>query len=82
MSRYFFHINGERRYVDTDGLDLADLEAAKKEALKIISELMAGDAVGDIWLAGGWIMTVVDETARELFSIRISTSQRKGVGVG
>jgi len=82
MALYFFHIVGERRYNDTDGVELADLAAAKKEALKIISELITGDALGDIWLAGEWIMTVVDETARELFSVRISTSQRNGVGAG
>lgn len=78
MALYFFHIDGERRYVDTDGVELADLAAAKIEALRIISELITGNAVGDLWSGGEWIMTVADEAERELFSIRLSTSQRNG----
>ncbi|MGH1591351.1 DUF6894 family protein [Methylobacterium phyllosphaerae] len=80
MPRYFFHIDRKQRHVDTDGVELVDLEAARKEALRIIGELMVGNAMGDIWSGGEWAMTVADETGRELFSIRLSTSQRNGAG--
>jgi hypothetical protein len=80
MPRYFFHLDAERRYVDTDGLELADLGAAEREALRIISELITGDALGDIWSVDEWVMTVSDETARELFSIRLITYRRPGAG--
>lgn len=80
MPQYFFHVDGERQYVDTDGVELADLEAAKKEALRIFGELITGDALGDIWSVGEWVMTAADETARELFSIRLITNQRTGAG--
>jgi len=80
MPQYFFHIDEGRHHTDTDGVELADLEAARKEALRIIGELMVDNAMGDIWSGGEWVMTVADETGRELFSIRLSTSQRNCAG--
>ncbi|MGH1587323.1 DUF6894 family protein [Methylobacterium phyllosphaerae] len=80
MPRYFFHIDEGRHHTDTDGAELADFEAARREALRIIGELMIDNTMGDIWSGGEWVMTVADETARELFSIRLSTSQRNGAG--
>ncbi|WP_430004797.1 DUF6894 family protein [Methylorubrum rhodesianum] len=32
MPRYFFHIDEIRHHTDTNGVELADLEAARKEA--------------------------------------------------
>lgn len=80
MPRYLFHIAGARRYVDTDGVDLADLQAAKLEALRIIRELMIDNSTDDLWSGGEWVMTVADEAAQNLFSIRLSTAQRTGAG--
>lgn len=80
MPRYLFHIAGARRYVDTDGVDLADLQAAKLEALRIIRELMIDNSIDDLWSGGEWVMTVADEAAQNLFSIRLSAAQRTGVG--
>ncbi len=75
MPLYYFHINEARRYVDRDGVELSNSESARKEALRIIGELMIDNALGDIWPVGEWVMTVADETGRQLFSIRVSTSQ-------
>lgn len=80
MPRYFFHIDEARCHIDTEGLDLPDLEAAKREALKIIGELMIDNAVGGMWSIGGWSMTVAGECAQELFVIRLSTSWRNEPG--
>lgn len=80
MYRYFFHIHGSRDYVDTDGVELADLEAARTEALRIIRELMIDNAMDDLWSGGECVMTVTDDAARNLFSIRLSTAQRTGPG--
>ncbi|WP_430004751.1 DUF6894 family protein [Methylorubrum rhodesianum] len=52
------------------------------QTLRIIGELMVDNAMGDIWSGGEWVMTVADETGQELFSIRLSTSQRNGAGSG
>lgn len=82
MPRYFFHVDGERRYVDKDGVELADLVAARRESLRVIGELITGDALDDIWSVGEWVMTIADETARELFSIRLITYERTGSGSG
>lgn len=78
MPHYFFHIDGARHYADTDGVELADLEAARMEALRIIGELMIDDAMDDLWSGGELVMMVADDAARNLFSIRLSTAQRNG----
>jgi len=80
MSRYFFHIQGSRDYVDTDGVDLTDLEAARMEALRIIRELMIDNTMDDLWSGGECVMTVTDDAARSLFSIRLSTARRTSPG--
>jgi hypothetical protein len=78
MPLYFFHIDGARQYIDTEGIDLAGVDAARKEALRIIGELMVDHALDELWSGGEWVMTVADEAARDLFSIRLSASPRNG----
>lgn len=80
MSRYFFHIHGSRDYLDTDGVDLADLEAAKMEALRVIRELILDSTMDDLCSGGECVMTVTDDAARTLFRIRLSTAQQTGAG--
>ncbi|MGT2479040.1 DUF6894 family protein (plasmid) [Methylobacterium oryzae CBMB20] len=80
MPQYFFHIDGARHYLDTDGVELADLAAARMEALRIIRELMMDSMTDDLWSGGEWVMTVADEAARNLFSIRLSTLQQNDAG--
>lgn len=80
MPQYFFHIDGARHYLDTDGVELADLAAARMEALRIIRELMMDSMTDDLWSGGEWVMTVADEAARNLFSIRLSTLQQTDAG--
>ena len=80
MPRYFFHIDGSRHYVDTDGVDLEDRGAARMEALRIIRELMIDNVMDDLWSGGECVMTVTDAAARNLFSIRLSTAHRTGAG--
>ena len=81
MPYYFFHIDGARHYLDTEGVELADLAAARLEALRIIRELMIDNTLDDLWSGGEWVMTVADEAARNLSSIRLSTPQRNGAGL-
>jgi hypothetical protein len=80
MPQYFFHIDGARHYLDTDGVELADLAAARMEALRIIRELMMDSMADDLWSGGEWVMTVADEAAQNLFSIRLSTLQKNDAG--
>lgn len=39
MQRYFFDAHNGFDYPDADGVELADIECARKEALKIATEL-------------------------------------------
>ncbi|MGY2047941.1 DUF6894 family protein [Methylobacterium sp. JK268] len=82
MPRYFFHIDEGRHHIDTDGVELADLEAARREALKVIGELMIDNAVGEIWSGREWLMRVADDTGQELFTVRLSTDRRVGAESG
>ena len=74
MPHYFFHIDAARHYADTDGVELADLAAARREALRIIGELMIDNTMDDLWSGGEWVMTVADEAERNLFGIRLSAA--------
>jgi hypothetical protein len=76
MPRYFFHINENRYHIDTEGVDLSDLEAAKKEAMAIAGKSMIDNAASDVWSQGTWSLTVADEAAQEVFVVRLSTHCR------
>jgi hypothetical protein len=78
MPRYFFHIDEKRYHIDTEGIDLPGLEAAKREAMVIAGKSMIDNASGDNWSNGTWSLTVADEAAQEVFVVRLSTRCRMG----
>lgn len=43
MPRYFFHLYNDLEVEDEEGVDLADLETVRAEALKAARDLMAED---------------------------------------
>ncbi len=76
MPRYFFHIYEKRYHLDTEGIDLSDFEAAKKEAMVIAGKSMIDNAASDVWSKGTWSLMVADEAAHEVFVVRLSTHCR------
>ncbi|WP_438823106.1 DUF6894 family protein [Methylobacterium frigidaeris] len=80
MPRYFFHIDEKRHHIDTEGVDLLGLDAAKREAMTIAGKSMIDNAASDIWSSGSWSLTVADEAAQELFVVRLSTRCRDSAG--
>lgn len=61
MRRYFFHFeNGERRLEDLIGMDLANDQAAKTQALKLAADVAVEDAVKGDPPRFDWL-EVVDE---------------------
>jgi hypothetical protein len=66
--RYFFHVRDGRDYIDTEGTELADDDAAKSEAIAA-----SGDMIRDLgrsfWEGNNWEMQVLDETGREVLTI-------------
>lgn len=76
MPRYFFHIDEKRFHLDTEGVDLSDLEAAKTEAMVIAGKSMIDNAASDVLSKGTWSLTVADEASQEVFVVRLSTQCR------
>ena len=71
MPRYHFHFtNGERVCSDTDGLDLPNDEAARKEAELEAYDLLNDPGEGD-W--SRWTIWVTDEKARHVTSVPIAS---------
>lgn len=71
MPRYYFHIDDGTDIVDTLGMELPGLAAAKCEAVRYASKLICDEAQG-FWDAGEFQMTVADEKRLTLFSINLT----------
>jgi hypothetical protein len=59
MAHYYFSIRNGKRFDDVDGLELADLEAARAEAISFARDLMRLDYDRRDW--SGWAIRVTDE---------------------
>ena len=65
MPRYFFHVEGESP--DSDGLELADIAAARAEAIAAAAEMLRewdGDLPGNEWTM------VVNEADRPVLTLQ------------
>ena len=60
MPRYFFTIFDGRGYADTEGTELADLNAAQVYAIKYAGEVLLNEAER-IRLHSDWCLKVTDE---------------------
>jgi len=67
MPRYFFSIRNGRPFEDRDGLELADLAAARDEATGFARDMMKQEPHRHDW--GGWIVRVTDEERQVLFEL-------------
>ncbi|KLK93680.1 hypothetical protein AA309_07445 [Microvirga vignae] len=72
--RCFFHlVNGHETILDDTGVEVPDLETAKAEAQKAISELQQEyDGVIDDWI--GWRLDIVCPEGTLLYSFLLSKS--------
>jgi hypothetical protein len=68
VPRYFFHVTDGTGQTDDGGRVLADLAAAKCEAVKYAGDLICG-ASERFWDEAEWHMTVADETGLTLFTL-------------
>ncbi|HEX2137623.1 MAG TPA: hypothetical protein VHG30_17295 [Microvirga sp.] len=70
--RLYFHLQDATRTVfDRKGVEVADLEEARAQAIQAIEELRQEDAsVARDW--SGWTLTVADESGAVLFSLDLS----------
>ena len=68
MPRYHFHVADGRDYPDLQGTELADLAAARREALRFAGALLADQDVS-FWSGEEWSMRVTDATDLTLFTL-------------
>lgn len=45
MPRFFFHLHNGEECPDTEGVELADVEAARQEAIRSARSIMAGEVI-------------------------------------
>ncbi len=58
---FYFHIQNGSVTMDTDGIDLPDIEAARAEAVAIIADVLRDGEAGDLWNDHPLRLWVTDE---------------------
>ena len=70
MSRYFFHVFNGKAMIDKVGLDIADMDAVRHEAVRTSGQILSSD--GYTWRGEAWSMVVVDAADTVVFSTSFS----------
>jgi hypothetical protein len=73
MPRFFFHVRDGQTYVDLQGTVLADIDAAKREAVRFAGHLLS-DQPDTFWEGTEWVLRVTDEKDLTLFSLTFFAS--------
>lgn len=74
MPRYFFHVCDGEDFVDLQGTELADLTAARREAVRFAGSLLA-EHHEKFWSTGEWRMRVADTRDLTLFELIFLASE-------
>jgi hypothetical protein len=62
MQRYSFNLKDGSVILDEQGVELADMDAVRKEAMSASLELLRGmQAAGEFWSGEPWKLWVTDE---------------------
>ncbi len=77
MPRYYFHVEDGVSSHDDHGTDLADLESAKKEGLRIMSEVVRED-LADFWRKDRLSVRITDREGRPLYSLDLTGTPGPG----
>ena len=72
MSRFFFHLTSSYDTPDDEGVELANLEAARCHAVKMIADVLC-HSPGEYWKAEMYRVTVTDETRLILFTVEVTS---------
>jgi uncharacterized protein DUF6894 len=70
MPRYYFSLTNGRTFNDTDGLELPDLAAARKEAIGFARDLIRMKPERRDW--SSWAVRVTDEAQRLVLDLSFS----------
>jgi hypothetical protein len=78
MQRYFFHLKDGHTSLDGEGVDLADLNAARQEALRFSGEVLREGPGDSLWTGEPWRLWVTDQPdgqGKTFFTLRFSASE-------
>ena len=68
MPKYFFHIHDGQTFPDEEGTELADLAAARLEAVQLTGQMLKDDSQA-FWNGEDWRVQVTDEAGMTLFTL-------------
>lgn len=71
MAKYFFHSEDGHPHDDEQGLELADLSAARNEALRMLSDMIRGKPE-NVLGTGNFKIVVTDHDRLHLFHVDVS----------
>jgi hypothetical protein len=74
MPRYFFHVVDGKEIIDHDGTELADVAAARAEAIVVSGEMLK-DMGGKFWNTGEWQIRVTDEAGDRVCALTFSADR-------
>lgn len=75
MPRYYYHVHDGRTTLDDEGVELADLKAAREMAILNSGEILKNGAGPAMWAGEPWRMWVTDGPGgggKTLFTLKFS----------
>jgi hypothetical protein len=79
MVRYFFTVEDGQARTDAEGTELPSLQAAKHDAVQILSDALRNNAEA-FWRAPTFSVVVRDETGLVLFTLDLSATMAPVLG--
>jgi len=79
--RYFFHVKDGHVTLDTQGVELRDIVAVKKEALQASIELLEGMRGLSFWTGEPWTLWVTDKPSgagNTVLTLNFTADMRQG----
>ena len=71
MARYFFHTENGDRHTDEDGLELPDLAAVKREAIRTLGDMLRSRD-DRFWESNSFRLIVTDDRGLILYVLDVS----------
>ena len=84
MQRYFFHLKDGHTALDAEGTELADLNAARQEAVKFSGEVLREGPGDTLWKGEPWRLWVTDQPdgrGKTFFTLHFSAVEGGGSSV-
>ena len=68
---FYFDTSNGIMELDQEGTELADVESARKQAVRLVGEMLRYDGTA-VWQGGGLVVQVSDQARAPLFTVRVT----------